>query len=141
MRRTRNSLREIVTNWPVLEQELKTSQGNLGDYKKRVEQLTEELGQAQTYESNKRKLEKWGWVEKKNKEFQDALGGLKGMKPISEEDYQKMEGLNTEVNRLKTGMKAGKIALTMTAARPMELKVKKDFEEDTIRSLAVRSTA
>lgn len=128
-------LREISMSWPALEQEIKTKQEKLGDYEKRREELTEELRQAQTHESNKRKLEKWGRVEKKNKELQDALGILKGMRPISKEGYLKLEGMNRELSRLKTSMEAGKIALAMTTEKPMELKVKKDFEKEISCSL------
>jgi exonuclease SbcC len=58
------------------------------------------------------------------------------MRAISKEGYLKLEGLNTELSRLKTSMRAGKIALMMTTGKPMELKVKKDFEEETTCSLA-----
>jgi exonuclease SbcC len=128
-------LKEVSQKWPALEQDLKNMETGLADLKKRLSQLTEELDQAKMREASKRKIEKLSRVEKKRKELQEAMELQSGMKKITKEDYREIQRLHDELSRLKTSIQAGKIGLTLMTDIPMELKIKKDFEEEVSHSL------
>jgi len=123
-------LREASLKWPAVEQELINIQENLGDLRKKEEHLKEEFRRVEAYESNKRRIEKFVRAERKKKELQGAVEILTSMKIIRKEVFQGLERLHNELGRLKTSLAAGKIDLTMTTVKPLELKLKKDFEEE-----------
>ena len=131
-------LKEISQKWPALGQELKNLLEKLDDLRKKQEQLTKELDQVKGYESNKQKVEKFSRVEKKKKELEKEQIKLAEMKPIDERDFNTFEQLHNEIDRLKTSLSAGKIAVTMTSEKSMEFKVTRDLEEETSYSLEPR---
>ncbi len=136
LRQEEGRLRGISLKWPALEQELKSLGEHLGTLVKKAEYLKEELAQAEAYESNRRNIEKFSQAAKKKNELEAALLALGSLKPVGREDFQRLERMHHELSRLKTGLEAGKIGLTMTAQEEMNLKVRKDFEEEVSCSLS-----
>ena len=128
-------LREISKKWPTIDQEIKGIKQNINDLKIRQRALTEEMRQAEVYESNKRKLEKFKRSEKKRGEWDKAQETLRRMKAIEKADYESLETLHNRFTQLETSLEAGKLALTVTAKKAMQFRATKDFEEETTHEL------
>ncbi len=124
-------LREISQNWPALGQEVKGKKEVVEALGERQKQLEQEYNQASAYELNLRRLEKFGRAGKKMQELDDARKKLVALKVIKDTNYQRLETLHQEMDRLRTSLKAGKIALTLTSQKAMDLKVAKDLETET----------
>jgi len=128
-------LREISRKWPTTDQEIKSIKQNINDLKIRQRALTEEMRQAEAYESNKRKLEKFKRLEKKKGEWDKAQETLRRMKAIEKADYELLETLHSRFTQLETSLEAGKLALTVTAKKAMQFRSTKDFEEETTHEI------
>jgi len=128
-------LREISRKWPTIAQEIKTIKQNLKDLTRKHKGLMKEMRQAEAYELNKRKHEKFEWAEKKKREWETAHKTLLGMTAIEQEDYQSLEVLHNQLIQLETSLEAGKLALTMTTKKAMQFRVSRDFEEETPRAM------
>jgi DNA repair protein SbcC/Rad50 len=125
-------LREISQKWPALGQEVKGRREQLEGLKERQKHLEQEYHQAEAYELNKQRLDKFIRAEKKKQEIEEARSGLARMKVIRDEEYQRLEKIHQELDRLKTSLKAGKIFLVLAPEKSMELNVAKDLDEEAL---------
>jgi hypothetical protein len=87
-------LREISQKWPALGQEVKGRREHLEGLKERQKQLEQEYHQAEAYELNKQRLDKFIRAEKKKQELEEACSRLAGMKVIRDEEYQRLEKIH-----------------------------------------------
>lgn len=128
-------LREISQKWPALDQEVTGKKEVLGELRERQKKLEQEYQQASAYELNLRRLEKFNRAEKKRQEMEEAGKKLADLKIVKEGDYQRLERLHQELDRLKTSLKAGRIVLTFTSEQAMDLRVAKDLDAESPHSL------
>ena len=125
-------LREISQKWPALGQEVKGRREHLEGLKERQKQLEQEYHQAEAYALNKQRLDRFIRAEKKKQELEEACSRLAGMKVIRDEEYQRLEKIHQELDRLKTSLKAGKISLVLAPEKSMEINVAKDLDEEAL---------
>jgi exonuclease SbcC len=129
--REEKDLRQISQKWPALKQEVDTLRESLGKLKLKAEELSKELAKAKEIEANRKKTEIFKRAKKKKDRLDEAERSLSEMKVIEKEDYKSLERLEDDLSTLNTSLEAGKIVLSMTAAKPMRLEVKTDLEDET----------
>ena len=135
MQEVKKRLSTISSDWPKTDREIITLKQKLKDYKSDHRTLAKEMSQAETYESNKRNLEKFRRAKKKKGQWETAEKTLHRMKRIEQEDYTSLELMHTKIDQLTTSLAAGKLYLAMTAEKAMKLHISQDFEEETLHAL------
>ncbi|MFZ0391332.1 MAG: AAA family ATPase [Calditrichia bacterium] len=121
-------LREISQSWPAVEQELKNRREQLAELEKKNKLLIEEEQTVRQYEQNRRRLEVFQKAKKKKEEQKSLQEKIASMKSIETEDFNLLKKTSGELNRIRTSLKAGKLAMRMEAKTALTLNLTRDLE-------------
>jgi len=128
-------LKLLSRKWPRLEQEVEILRESFKKLKLKAEELDRELGKAKELEANRKKIEIFKRAKKKKDQLNEAERALSEMKVIEKKDYESLEKLEDESDTLKTSLEAGRIVLSMAAAKPLKIEVKTDLEDERSREM------
>ena len=134
------TLLEASKRWSKTIDERNSMQSDLKTLEKNRRALQKEMDKVLAYESNKGRLEQYKRASKRKGDLEKKQSALLKMKVIEERDYKELKKLNTQLVTLETSLRAGKLALTMTAKKAMSFSVSKDFEKETQHRLGARKS-
>ena len=134
------TLIEASKLWSKIIDERNSMQTDLIALEKSRKALQKEMDKVLAYESNKGRLEQYKRASKKKGDLEKQRSALQRMTVIEERDYRELKKLNTQLMTLETSLRAGKLALTMTAKKAMSFSISKDFEKQTQHRLGTRKS-
>lgn len=120
-------LRKVSLEWPKVEERRANLLGGQVKDRERIAGLEVKLKEAQGYEKNRSRRERWQRAEAKLEALELAKGELAGAREISDERMAELKALDEEAKHLEAGLAAGKLKLSFSAKEEMELEVQKDF--------------
>ncbi len=123
-----SQLKELFQKWPVLEKEVKEGPAALEKLRKTQTDLEAEFARAQAYEAEKDARNRFTLSEKRHTALKAARDTLAGLKEVTAEDLQALEGLNLQLVECRASLKAGALSLEFTPAVPMTVQAVKDLE-------------
>jgi DNA repair protein SbcC/Rad50 len=131
-----NKLKTDFTNWSSINIAMNELPNNINKLKINKEQKEEELKQAQEYQQNKMKIEMYTRAKAKKVEIDNSQNELNKMPALNTNDYEQLKSVYQELERLQTSLAAGKISISISAKKHIEIMLEKDFEVEAKQSIS-----
>ncbi len=130
-----NEIKKVNSAWPVLKAQIKAIKKDIPVLEKKEKELINEESQAELMENNKVLLEKFRRVNEKKEALDKAKERLKKARKLTSADLDAIRTVKTELDKIKTGIEAGKLAINFKTKRDISLKIQKDFEEEVLKEI------
>lgn len=122
------TITKINSDWPVRESRIKDLNEKIPVNQKEIERLELEKNEAERKDKNRALNERFARaIQKKNNlDEAETRGAL--VKKLDQTELEKIVTVSAEAKRLKTAIKAGRLSLTVTALKDIDLSAKKDTD-------------
>ena len=126
---------EVNNVWPVFERDLKKLKNDVPALEKRLKDLKAEHNQAEAFEKSKNLLERFKRVESKKKIMNQLQQELLKTKKLTEEEYEELNKIDSDMKRLESQLSAGKLSVIFKSKKSMEIGVQSDIDETKKRKV------
>ncbi len=121
-------IRSVIKKWPEAEGKINRITKVKEELIKKDQELSKELTYSEGYEKNKDKLRVLDNAKKKHNSLKRARTKLDGMQVIEEDEFNELDELHHELDKLKVSLEAGKLSVTFRAKKAVHIKVEEDFK-------------
>ncbi len=132
--------RSALREWPEIIDQIEATRKKKEKSLKLEGKLKEELDNATQYEKSKDLIRVFGTAKKKLTSLKREQRKLDGLKVIEEGDFDKLEDLHHEIERLITSLEAGKLSISFEAKKALSLDITEDFKDVIRRRVKAKSS-
>ncbi|MGD0724577.1 MAG: AAA family ATPase [Spirochaetia bacterium] len=141
VRQEMDALRKASLEWPVAAHKARELEKSLAEAEAARGPLEEELLAAQRAEDTRGLRDKLARVLKKETQVEQARAKLAALPRLDKTALEEIRGASTLLERLQTGMEAGRLAVTVVGRTGVELVVQEDFDPESRKKLGPGETA
>jgi exonuclease SbcC len=129
-------LGQVNSDWPVQESKIQELNGKAPVLKEQIAMLEQEKTATELEEKNRRLRDRFKKLSVLKEKLDDAEKRLGAVRKIEKKDLDELVEAQAAVDRLKAGITAGKLTVTITAVNDFQLSVLKDLDPANAVSLA-----
>ena len=130
--------RSALRKWPEIIGQVEANRKEKEKSLKLEGKLKTELDNNEQYEKNKELIRVYGTAKKKLTSLKREQKKLDGLKVIEEEDFDELEDLHHEIERLITSLEAGKLSVSFEAKKDLSLDITEDFKDEITRRVKAK---
>jgi exonuclease SbcC len=127
---------QVNSDWPVRESKMQELTAKSPLLTKESEKLEQEKIAAEKEEMNRKLRDRFKKVSEMNEKHDEAQKALLKTKKLGKKEFEEIVDTQTTVERIKAGITAGKLSVTITALNDLGLSITKDLDAESAISIA-----
>lgn len=127
---------QVNEDWPVRESKVQELNTKAPALKEELKELEQDKNAAEQEEKNRKLRDRFKKISEMKEKLDNAGRSLEAVKKLDQKDLDELIQAQATVDRLKTGVTAGKLSVVITAVNNLGLSIVKDLEPAEAVSLS-----